>query len=187
MTFGDESVCRRYLINKRWPDGARCPRCRRAMGLKAARSVFQCPRCGKQLSPTSGTIFHKSRLPLKAWFQAMHWMLTSPEGISALELQKRLHLRSYRAAWLLTHKIRAVMLSGDEALPWGEAKDHWRFIARGRARPGTPHGWSSKYHRAYAAEFAYRARRAPNMRKAFDQLLADCIARTRATLGEIKA
>jgi hypothetical protein len=159
------------------------------MRLKTSRAVFQCPRCAKELSPTSGTIFHKSRLPLTIWFQAMHLMITSPEGISARELQRQLHLRSYRAAWFLAQKIRTAMTFRREAPLWKEAQVHPRFVTRqGKSnRRGLAHGWSSKYHHAYAAESAYRAAGAEQIGRAFERLLAVCLAHPPATLRDIKA
>ena len=36
--------------------------------------------------PTSGTIFANSSTPLRKWFQAIHMMATSRNGVAALEL-----------------------------------------------------------------------------------------------------
>jgi len=116
LKLSDEASCLRHLIRMRWPNGVFCPKCSRVMHFKRSRSVFQCHRCAKELSPTAGTIFHKSKLPLTSWFQAMHIMIQSSENVSARELQRRLNLRSYRAAWLLAQKIRTAMTLGREAM-----------------------------------------------------------------------
>ena len=38
----------------------------------AGRGLYQCNRCKKQTSPTAGTIFHATKLPLTLWFAAIH-------------------------------------------------------------------------------------------------------------------
>ena len=63
--------------------------------------------------PTAGTIFHKSRVPLRTWFWAIFLMATSKKGVSLLYLQRQLGIKSYRATWLMGHKIRNAMLERD--------------------------------------------------------------------------
>lgn len=114
--FPDEKACRNYLMKMRWFVGPRCPNgCDSKVDMIRKRNadMFECRMCGKQTSPTVGTIFHKSHLPLLTWFWAIFLMATSKKGISMLYLQKQLGIKSYRAAWLMGHKIRYAMLSRD--------------------------------------------------------------------------
>lgn len=115
--FPDEQSCQEYLLQMRWPDGCSCPKkCNSKMDKKQSTVgviVFQCRKCKAHLSITTGTIFHKSRIPLRKWFWAIFLMATSKKGISMLYLQKQLGIKSYRAAWLMGHKIRYAMLSRD--------------------------------------------------------------------------
>jgi transposase-like protein len=69
--------------------------------------------CRNQFSPTSGTIFHNTHLPLIVWFQAIALMLNAKKGISALQLQRDLGIGGYKTAWYLNHRIREAMASGD--------------------------------------------------------------------------
>jgi hypothetical protein len=62
----------------------------------------------------AGTIFHKSRQPLRKWFWAIYLMATSKKGVSMLYLQNQLGIKSYRAAWLMGHKIRSAMIAREE-------------------------------------------------------------------------
>jgi len=80
------------------------------MGFVQTRRVFQCNACHKQVSVTAGTMFHQSHVPLQKWFWAIFLMASSSKGISMLNLQKHLGIKSYRAVWLLGHKIRQAML-----------------------------------------------------------------------------
>ena len=47
---------------------------------------------------TAGTIMHRSHLPLKTWFMAVHIVTSHSNGISALQLQAQLGLGSYKNA-----------------------------------------------------------------------------------------
>ena len=44
---------------------------------------------------TAGTIMHRSHLPLKTWFMAVHIVTSYSNGISARQLLRRAHLRRY--------------------------------------------------------------------------------------------
>jgi hypothetical protein len=62
---------------------------------------------------TAGTIMHGTHLPLRTWFIAAHLVATHSNGISALQLQGKLGIGSYKAAWLLLHKLRKSMVDPD--------------------------------------------------------------------------
>ena len=72
--FPDEASCARHLAARRWPDGFVCPACGHDRGweLKRRRASWECVACGKETSVTAGTIMHRSHLPLKTWFMAVH-------------------------------------------------------------------------------------------------------------------
>jgi transposase-like protein len=109
-TFPDEQACWAYLRQRRWPEGFACPRCegRRSYPLRARR-LEQCAHCGYQASLTAGTIFHKTRVPLRTWFLAIFFIGRHKQGISALQLQRDSGLGSYRTAWALLHKVRSAL------------------------------------------------------------------------------
>jgi len=109
--FATEDACRAYLIQLRWPDGFRCPRCSADRGWPTGRGSFlECASCRYHASPTVGTIFERTRMPLKLWFRAM-WLITHEKGgVSALGLQRQLGLRNYETAWTLLHKLRRAMV-----------------------------------------------------------------------------
>ena len=89
--FGTEEQCRAALVRLRWPDGFVCPSCgHRGHCVLAGRGLYQCNRCKTQTSPTAGTIFHATKLPLTLWFAAIHLVVTSKNGISSVELGRRL-------------------------------------------------------------------------------------------------
>ena len=112
--FPDEKACWEYLILARWPEGIACPGCKgRKFNLIQVRKVYECKKCHKQVSATAGTVFDKTRLPLRKWFWAIFLMATSKKGVSMLYLQRQLKIRSYRTAWLVGQKIRQAMTQRD--------------------------------------------------------------------------
>lgn len=73
VRYGSEAQCREALIQQRWPQGFVCPQCAHTSHCRlASRGVFQCNRCKYQVSPTSGTVFADTKLPLTTWFLAIY-------------------------------------------------------------------------------------------------------------------
>lgn len=109
--FPDESACLRFLEQLRWPDGFTCPRCGEdGKPWRTSRGRLVCPSCRKQVTVTAGTLFHRTRKPLKLWFRAA-WEITSQKyGANALGLQRVLGLGSYHTAWEWLHKFRRAMV-----------------------------------------------------------------------------
>ena len=107
--FGTEEQCRTALVRLRWPGGFVCACCGdREHCVLGGRGLYQCNRCKKQTSPTAGTIFHATKLPLTLWFAAIHLIVTAKNGISSVELGRRLGVKQ-PTAWAVKHKIMAVM------------------------------------------------------------------------------
>jgi transposase-like protein len=106
--FPDETSCWQYLRRVRWPQGFCCPRCEhRESYFLSRRRLEQCTACHYQASVTAGTIFHRTRLPLRVWFVAFFFVARHKQGISALQLQRDTGIGSYKTAWMLLHKVRS--------------------------------------------------------------------------------
>ncbi len=112
---GSEAACIEALARLRWPQGYVCARCgeRRSYRMTARPRIFECARCGHQESVTAGTIFHRTRTPLRKWFLAAWWMARDKRGVSALLLSRELDLR-YETAWLMAHKLRHALTERSE-------------------------------------------------------------------------
>jgi transposase-like protein len=109
-SFKTEEDCIIYLEKIRWQNGFKCPRCKSKKAWKTKRHLFNCCDCGLQTSVTSGTIFHRSRKPLRLWFRAI-WHITNQKyGANALGLQRILKFGSYHTAWEWLHKLRHAMV-----------------------------------------------------------------------------
>jgi len=107
--FKTDQDCRNYLFKNRWPDGFVCPKCS-AKEFTLLGELYRCKKCRKQISITSGTIFHRSHIPLNTWFRAIWWVTSQKNGASALGLKRVLGLGSYETAWLMLHKLRRAMV-----------------------------------------------------------------------------
>src|SRR5215213_3830769 len=107
--FGTEEACRKALFAMRWREGLSCPACggRGFCELKT-RKVFQCNRCKRQLSLTAGTVFQDTKLPLTTWFAAIYHLAQGKNGISSVELGRRLGVKQATAG-LVKHKLRRAM------------------------------------------------------------------------------
>ena len=111
--YGTEELCREVIFKLRWPDGFVCPACGgRAHCVIRTRLVHQCNACKLQTSLTAGTIFAATKLGLTVWFQAMYHMTQSKQGISSVELGRRLGVRQ-RIAWAMKSKLAQVMMERD--------------------------------------------------------------------------
>ena len=115
--YDTEEQCFSALVNLRWPNGFVCPKCGCKTYCSLTRNkLFQCNGCRSQISITSGTIFHSTKLPLTKWFLAQYLMTQGKNGISQLELGRSIGV-SIKAAAMLYHKLAQVMLERDTKKP----------------------------------------------------------------------
>jgi ISXO2-like transposase domain/Transposase zinc-ribbon domain len=152
--FPDDEACRGYLARLRWPEGFRCVSCGAGDGWATARGLWMCRECGRQTSVTAGTVFHRTRYPLRTWFAAAWLVCAQKNGTSALGLQRVLGLGSYETAWTWMHKLRRAMVRPDRDRLGGpgvtvELDD--TFVG-GRARKGSRNRYENKVEVAIAVE-----------------------------------
>lgn len=109
--FPTEEACLAYLERLRWPQGFACPHCASlAAPYRASRTRLMCRDCGHQSTVTAGTIFDKTRTPLRVWLAAAWYVTNQKSGVSALGLQRVLGLGSYQTAWMMLHRLRRAMV-----------------------------------------------------------------------------
>jgi transposase-like protein len=111
--FSTEEDCFNFLSELKYPDGYCCNSCGRDEYWINSRNVIVCKYCRSETSITSGTIFHRSRLPLTTIFRALWWIIAQRNGVSAKGLQAILGIGSYQTAWAWLHKFRRVMVLSD--------------------------------------------------------------------------
>lgn len=130
--FPDDDACKAYLVQKRWPDGVRCPRCGAKEKVYALKQPYRWTCCnadcgkraGYRFSVTTGTIFQDTKISLTIWFKIGWMMLTAKKGISSLQVRRVMFGEDsgtdWRTAWYICHRWRCAMrgdafpLSGPE-------------------------------------------------------------------------
>ena len=105
--------------------------------------------CRRQTSLIAGTIFACTKVPLRVWFRAMYHLTQSKQGISSIELGRRLGV-TQTTAWTIKHKLAQVMLERDaeqqlngrveldDAYLGGERSGGKRAAAQRARRPSSP-------------------------------------------------
>jgi transposase-like protein len=115
--FASEEACLEYLEQLRWPGGFACPSCG-VVGepYRSSRARLKCSSCSHQATVTAGTIFDKTRTPLRVWLAAAWYLTNQKHGVSALGLQRVLGLGGYETAWTMLHRFRRAMVRPDRDL-----------------------------------------------------------------------
>lgn len=76
--------------------------------------VRECKDCHFEERLRANTIFHRSKIPMLIWLKAICLITQGKRGVSALELQAELEMKSYGTAWGMLHKIREALRQRDE-------------------------------------------------------------------------
>ena len=95
-----EKKCLAWLEAQRWPDKVRCLVCgndeiyrfKRTGKTKKVQYLYQCKEktCRYQFSATTGTIFHRSHLPLVKWFMAISIIVSAKKGMAANQMKEHI-------------------------------------------------------------------------------------------------
>lgn len=151
-----EEEAREYMERIIWADGKFCPFCKSQKVYKHQNKsvrpgLYSCGNCHKQFTVTVGTTMHGSHLGIKTWLMAFHLLCSSKKGMSALQLQRELGIKTYKTALFLVNRIRLSMreqgvlskLQGivevDETYVGGKPrKIHGERNKRGRGTKKTP-------------------------------------------------
>ena len=107
--YSTEKACKEALARQHWKHGFACPKRGhdRACRFKY-RHLRQCVSCQHQVSPTAGTIFKHSKVPLTKWFAEIYLMSTDKGGISVQRLSKMIGVQ-WRTAHRMLRKLRQAM------------------------------------------------------------------------------
>ena len=106
--LSDEKHCFNELLKFRYSKGFRCEKCGcNKYWIKADRRIIICKNCRAEYSPLAGTMFSRSHISLKRWFNLLFMITCSPERvITANTVFRELSLGSYRTAWEALNKLR---------------------------------------------------------------------------------
>jgi transposase len=105
--FPDEETALDWLRHKLYPEKIYCPNCKKATKHHriTTRKVYGCDNCGHQMSPTAGTIFHKSSTPLQIWLYVVFQMAQTRGGIAAKQIERETGV-TYKTAWRMCNEVR---------------------------------------------------------------------------------
>jgi transposase-like protein len=96
------------------------------------RRKFQCSKCRFKISPTAGTVFHKSKTPLIIWFHAILAFSNAKSGISAQQIQRTIEV-TYKCAYRILSCIRRALKQSNVKLKGDVEIDTGYFGGRGNA------------------------------------------------------
>jgi len=93
-----------------------CPKCQTEHYYQHKKNpeIRKCKSCSLQVRIRANTIFQNSKIPLLIWLKALCFITQGKRGISALELQSALEMKSYGTTWVLLHKIRNALMQRDD-------------------------------------------------------------------------
>jgi transposase-like protein len=105
----NEKTCREYLAYKLWGEDwrkettSKCPKSKcngsRVYMIENGKR-FKCRKCEHKFSITNGTIFWKSKLSLKKWFEALYLYTSRKNGVSPNELCKEVKINRHTEAFI---------------------------------------------------------------------------------------
>jgi hypothetical protein len=117
-SLNTEEKCIAKLEEFRWPEGVRCPACDgdsvssfQTKGKSGKiRHLYQCleRNCRYQFSPTTGTIFHDSHLPLRKWYHAIALLCDRENPLSINQLRLALGVQ-YKTASHVNNRVRLAL------------------------------------------------------------------------------
>lgn len=111
--FPDEESCIRYLEGIRWENGVVSPYDPTSKVYKCGNGRYKCKNTGKYFDVKTGTIYARTKLPLRCWFYAISVFLSHKRGISSCQLARDLHI-TQKSAWNMLNKIRSMMPEAED-------------------------------------------------------------------------
>jgi len=135
--FPDDDACLEWLRNYLYPKRIHCSTCKKPTKHHRIRKkkVYGCDHCGRQVSPTAGTIFEHSPTSLKLWFYSIYLMSATRCGISAKQIQRETGV-TYKTAWRMFNQIRSLLQEDYEPTSGEFELDETYIGARKRGKHG---------------------------------------------------
>ncbi|WP_419854310.1 IS1595 family transposase [Candidatus Poriferisodalis sp.] len=123
--FPDDETAERWFEEQRWGKAGEphcCPLCGSKDRLNATKSgkplPYWCGSCRRHFSVRSGTVMHRSKIPLRKWAIAIYLWATSLKGVSSMKLHRDLDI-TQKSAYFLAQRLREAWsdMGGDMAGP----------------------------------------------------------------------
>lgn len=131
--FSNDDICLDYIRYQRYPERIDCPKCGKnsLFHHDKGKKSYTCDNCGFHLSPTAGTIFHKSPTPLTVWFYVIYLMAQTRGGISAKQIQRETGV-TYKTAWRMCKQIRSMLSESGNMFTGNVEMDESYFGGKGK-------------------------------------------------------
>ncbi len=118
--FNSNQICLEHLSALKWRHGFVCQRCSNTSSSRVKDTLNRkCNRCKHIHSPTSGTLFHRCKIPLTKAFLMVFLVVTEKKGVSSCSLSRRLSIRQ-KTCYLFKRKVSAALVQGDIELDEGK-------------------------------------------------------------------
>ena len=118
--FPTEEISREWFEARIWPNGRCCPQCGSVRTHEASHGnmPYRCTDCRSYFSVKTGTLMHKSHIPLRKWAIAIYLHLTNLKGVSSMKLHRDIGV-SQKSAWYMLQRIRKAWSNDND--------DDWPF------------------------------------------------------------
>lgn len=108
--YPDELSCKEKFKKYRDEVGVICSKCTGTDHYwKRDKEQYECKKCKTRTTLRSGTVMHKSKLPYRHWFIAMHLLTSTKKSFSVKEIQRQLGHKRYAPIWHMVQKLRLSM------------------------------------------------------------------------------
>lgn len=117
LACADERAAIEFFESQRWGGCPACVHCRsinvytikdRDTGERRADGRWRCRGCGKQFTVRVGNIMEDSPIPLYKWAYVFWCAATAKNGVSALEMSRKIQV-TYKSALFMMNRIRWAM------------------------------------------------------------------------------
>ncbi|MYA43396.1 MAG: IS1595 family transposase [Gemmatimonadetes bacterium] len=133
--FPDDDSAEAWFVNRRWPDGVRCPHCdcdNIQDGARHKTQRYRCRGCRRRFSARTDTILADSNIGFRDWLVAIYLMTTGLKGLSSMKLHRDLGV-TQKTAWFMQHRIRKAWAEGSADPFLGPVEADETFVG-GKAR-----------------------------------------------------
>ena len=110
--FPDDATAERWLEEQRWGEAGKpshCPLCgsTEKLGQVPRRDPlpYWCGACRRHFSVRTGTVMHRSRIPLQKWVIGVYLWSVSLKGVSSMRLHRDLGI-TQKSAYFMAQRLR---------------------------------------------------------------------------------
>ena len=120
-----EAAAYEFLEELRWHGEPVCPHCgsiaqhyfltprngisrETRNGKQTQRRLWKCKDCRQPFSVLTGTVMHRSHVPVRTWVLVFFELCSSKNGVAAREIERKYGLAP-KSAWFLLQRIREAM------------------------------------------------------------------------------